>query len=60
MSMFTVTTTRTFCSQCKRELHSEEEWSQCRRQHTLEYWWRTDPRMMEMLKGCLEMRRRDR
>ena len=33
-----ITYTPTRCAQCGRELHSAKDWSECRSQHTQEYW----------------------
>lgn len=39
----------TKCAHCGRPLKSAEEWSDCKRQHVLEYWWKEDPGMMKRL-----------
>lgn len=38
----------TRCSECKKELRTADEWRDCRRQHMLEYLWRTDPKGMDL------------
>jgi len=52
----TETTTKTFCH-CGSELRSFEDFTAHRRQHHLDYWWRAEPMMMQMLEGCMEIRR---
>jgi len=34
----TVTVTRSYCSQCGKELRDARDWSLCRRQHMLEHY----------------------
>ena len=48
-----VTTTKTFCSQCGKELQSAKEWALCRRAHSLEYHMSTPEgrEALEMLRG---------
>jgi hypothetical protein len=49
-----VTTTKTFCRECGRELQSADDWSRCRRRHHLEHIASTEDgrRILEMLRGA--------
>lgn len=54
------TFTKVYCATCRREVKSPEEFREHARTHHLEFWWRENPRMMQMLQTMMEDRKRSR
>lgn len=49
----------TRCSECKKELHTSDEWAQCKRRHMLEWWWQNHPETMRGVELMQQSKTRD-